>query len=282
MEENKQPENKKEVKNVELNGSKEVKNEPTREVKKNLNYEFNTINYSDEKTEKAETSKKTRRSKKSEESEEVLDESEKRYRRWKTVFDWVVCFAIALILAVLIRQFVGTPTIVKNVSMYPTLVSNERLILNRIPRTFGQMPKRGEIITFEEPSLIMTETVKAKYENKNRNLFEDFSYYVLEIGKRSFIKRVIAIEGDHVQLKDGKVYLNGEKLDEPYLQDDVVTEAKNSVLEDFTVPEGYIFAMGDNRDESTDCRSFGCIPKDKVEAIVWIRFWPFDKFGTVK
>ena len=82
--------------------------------------------------------------------------------------------------------------------------------------------------------------------------------------------------------KNGKVYINGEELEEDYLSSSVRTEAEGGLLVDFTVPEGTVFAMGDNRAESHDCRAFGCIPQDKIESIVLFRFWPFDKFGKVE
>ena len=105
---------------------------------------------------------------------------------------------------------------------------------------------------------------------------------MLEVNKMSYIKRVVALPGEHVQIMDGKVYINGEELKEDYLQENVVTEAKNIYLTDFTVPDGYVFAIGDNREYSGDCRAFGCIPFEKIESKVWIRFWPFDLFGKVK
>ena len=106
-------------------------------------------------------------------------------------------------------------------------------------------------------------------------------YYVLEIGKKSYIKRVIALPGEHVKIEDGRVYINGELLEEDYLQEGVTTESKNPYLTDFTVPEDCVFAMGDNRQQSSDCRSFGCIPLEKVESKVWIRFWPLNLWGEV-
>ena len=107
-------------------------------------------------------------------------------------------------------------------------------------------------------------------------------HYVLEIGKVSYIKRVIALPGEHVKIQNGKVYVDGKELEEDYLSSSVRTEAEGGLLVDFTVPEGTVFAMGDNRQESHDCRAFGCIPQDKIESIVLFRFWPFDKFGKVE
>lgn len=207
----------------------------------------------------------------------------------KDILEWIICILIAFILALLIRYYFGTPTVVKQSSMYPTLVENERLILNRWGRTTGQMPNRGDIITFEAPSTkhvfsnsYNPNDVIAKYEDEPTNWFDNFVYHILEIGKESYIKRVIGLPGDHIQIKDGKVYLNGEELDEPYLQDGVTTEMINQgVFSDIVVPENCVFAMGDNRSHSTDCREFGCIPLEKIEGTVWIRFWPFNKFGEI-
>ena len=206
----------------------------------------------------------------------------------KNILEWIYCILIAVVIAILIKYFVGTPTIVKQSSMWPTLEQNDRLILNRLPRTFGKMPERGDIITFEAPSNNATGLIAeeidnpiAKYDNEPTTWWGKFTYHVLEIGKESYIKRVIALPGEHVEIKDGKVYINGEELDEPYLTDDVITEP-TGVLNDFIVPENTVFAMGDNREGSKDCRAFGCIPLERIESKVVIRFWPLNKFGKVE
>jgi len=199
----------------------------------------------------------------------------------KEVLEWIYCIAIAVVLALLIRYYIGTPTIVKQTSMFPTLKEGQRLILNRMVKTFNKTPERGDIITFEAPTIRNAADEKATYGVEPEGLFNRFTYYVLEVNKTSYIKRVIALPGDHVLIEDGKVFLNGEELKEEYLQEGVETEAKNAHLTDFTVPEGYIFAMGDNRLHSTDCREFGCIPIEKVEGKVWIRFWPLNLFGKI-
>ena len=130
----------------------------------------------------------------------------------KNILEWVYCIAIALILALLIRYFIGTPTVVKHVSMYPTLKPNQRLILNKLPITFHSTLKKGDIITFEAPSVSSTTSIIAEYNNEPKNWLKKLIYYGLEIGKTSYIKRIIAMEGDHVELKNGKVYINGYKL----------------------------------------------------------------------
>lgn len=199
----------------------------------------------------------------------------------KEVLEWIYCIVIAIVLALLIRYFVGTPTIVQQPSMYPTLKQNQRLILNRLSRTFKETPKRGDIITFEAPSKSYADSTVASYENEPTGWFSKFTYYVLEVNKMSYIKRVIALPGEHVEIKENKVFVKGIELEEKYLQDGVITEAKNPFLTDFVVPEGCVFAMGDNRLQSSDCRVFGCIPINKIESKVWIRFWPLNLFGKV-
>ena len=205
----------------------------------------------------------------------------------KEVLEWVYCIIIALVLAMLFRYFIGTPTIVKMESMKPTLEQDQRLWLNRWGRTTKTLPERGQIITFEEPAkLEYTESEidesnpVAKYEE--RKGWDWFVKNFLEIGKRSYIKRVIALPGEHVQIKEGKVYINDKELDEPYLQPGIVTDVVGPGFDDFVVPENCVFAMGDNRNHSTDCRAFGCIPLEKIESTVALRIWPLDKWGKVE
>lgn len=211
--------------------------------------------------------------------------------RWKAkeILEWVYCIVIAVVLALLVRYFIGTPTIVQQPSMYPTLKPGQRLILNRTVRTIRKMPSRGDIVTFEAPSKGYVSQVEANlknpiatYDYKIKGVFNKLRYYVLEIGKTSYIKRVIGLPGEHVKIENGTVYINGEELDEPYLGDNVKTESLEGVFTDIIVPQNSVFVMGDNRPQSTDSRRFGCIPLEKIESKVWIRFWPFDVFGSVE
>lgn len=207
----------------------------------------------------------------------------------KDILEWIYCIIIAVILALLFRFYIGTPTIVQQVSMKPTLIEGQRLWLNRWGRTTKKMPEKGDIITFEAPSRdlfydyeeINNSNPTAKYDNEPQGLWNKFKYYVLEIGKDSYIKRVIALPGEHVEIKDGNVYINGEQQKEEYLPEGVVTDVTGG-LNDFIVPDNCVFAMGDNRSHSTDCRVFGCIPLEKIESKVWIRIWPLNLFGKVK
>ena len=127
----------------------------------------------------------------------------------REIMEWLICIIIAVVLALIVRYFVGTPTIVQQTSMSPTLKSNERLWLNRWGRTTKKMPERGDIITFEGPSVMRIaeedidfEKPVAIYSNEPEGMLEKFSYYVLESNKKSFIKRVIGLPGDYVEIKD--------------------------------------------------------------------------------
>lgn len=199
--------------------------------------------------------------------------------------EWIYCIIIAIVLALFVRYYIGTPTVVQMPSMRPTFQEGERLILNRLAITFKQEIKRGEVITFEAPTSEYRSAAQvnqnnpvAKYEDQPTKLFDKFKYYVLDIGKKSYIKRVIGLPGEQVLIENGNVYINGKILEEDYLQDGVTTSS--AVYSNFTVPQGYLFVMGDNRINSMDSRNFGCIPISKVESKVALRFWPLSRFGT--
>lgn len=238
----------------------------TNEVKENL--EENIKENTENNTESTETEQKTKTE---------LSKKDKI----KDALEWVVCTIIALIIVLTLKYFVISPTVVKMTSMYPTLKDSQRLFLNRTHRLGLNEIERGDIITFETPILAFTpETVdqsnpKAVYSNAEYSTLYNFLYYVIETPKISYIKRVIGIAGDHIEIKDNKIYLNGEELKEEYLSDEVKTES--DVFTDFTVPEGYVFAVGDNRSNSVDGRAFGCIPFEKIEGTVICRFWPLNQ-----
>ena len=223
--------------------------------------------------------------------------SEEKKAKLKNIFEWIYCIIIAIVLALVVRYFVGTPTIVQHTSMWPTFEPNDRLILNRLYRTFNTVPQRGDIITFEAPTENYQEKkdengnyIKKKADLENptaiygyepKGLISKFFYNVVELGKTSYIKRVIGLPGEHIQIKDGKVYINGEELQEDYLPEGTQTLASGGQFIDIIVPEETVFVMGDNRGNSGDSRVFGCIPYDKIEGKVVLRFWPLNKFGTI-
>lgn len=205
----------------------------------------------------------------------------------KNTLEWAYCIIIAVTIALAVKYFIGTPTVVKQTSMNDTLEEGQRLWLNRWIRTVNGDYKVGDIITFEAPSTIYPSLMEinfdypvAKYEYTPKGIMSKFVYYVLETNKTSYIKRVIGVEGDHIKIENGKVYRNGEEIYETYLKAGTITQ--NKVYSDIIVPENCVFAMGDNRAHSTDCRDFGCIPIDKIESRVLFRFWPLNKLGKIE
>lgn len=206
----------------------------------------------------------------------------------KEIIQWCYCIIIAIIIALFFKYFIFTPTTVKMSSMFPTLKESDKLILNRTIRISKQSPNRGDIITFEAPikevytdNEIEQSDRIAKYKDEPTSILNKFVYYVLEINKKSYIKRVIALPGEHIEIKDGKVYINGKELQEEYLSDNIITNVSHTGFNNFIVPDNCVFAIGDNRTGSKDCRNFGCVPINKIEGIVLFRFWPLNKFGKI-
>lgn len=202
----------------------------------------------------------------------------------REVLDWVVCFAIAFIVYLLINYFFICAPTVKQQSMHPTIKNNEKVLTIR-PWMKGSKFEYGQIITFEAPIdnklyIDSDETLyTAQYENYTGITL--FLYNFLDVNKVSYIKRVIGLPGDHIVIKDGIVYRNDEKIEEPYLRD-MNTEIQEQEYADVIVPENTIYVMGDNREQSKDSRSFGCIPYDRVNGYVLCRIWPLNKLGAIK
>ncbi len=220
------------------------------------------------------------------ETKEKKEEPEEKKSLAREILEWVICIVIAFSLAVVIKYFIFTPTLVKQSSMYPTIYSGDRVFVNRLVRTFRIPLEKGDIITLEAPARITSGDVVAYYDEYTGMKY--FAHEVLEFGRVSYIKRVIGVAGDTIKFEDGKVFVNGEELDESkYLPDGTYTSIElaytsKHVPSEFVVPEGYVFAMGDNRNASQDCRQLGCIPIEKIEGKVLFRLWPLNRFGGIE
>ena len=170
----------------------------------------------------------------------------------KEIIEWIKVIATALVFAFIITQFIR-PTLVRGESMYPTLVENDYLIINRMAYKIGE-PKDGDIIVFKT------------------NLLQDD-------GKtKDLVKRVIATEGQHIKIEDSNVYVDGELLKEPYIHDNYTSGDI-----DMVVPEGEVFTMGDNREKSLDSRyeEVGLVNEKDIMGKVMLRLFPFNKIGAV-
>ena len=172
----------------------------------------------------------------------------------KEVLEWIKSIGLAVVIAVLIKTFVFNTTYVLGNSMYPTLHERDRLFANKLSLYFGG-PSRGDVVVLEAP----------------------------DVPKKDYIKRVIGIEGDIVEIIYGKVYLNGSLLKEDYIDEDAYTHVYDKNR--WVVPEDHVFVLGDNRDEgaSKDSRYFGCISIETIKGITGFRYFPIDKrFGKIK
>ncbi|MEN6413501.1 MAG: signal peptidase I [Veillonellales bacterium] len=158
--------------------------------------------------------------------------------------DWIISILIAVVLAFFIRYFIVELYMVEGPSMRPTLQNSERLVVNKFIYRF-KAPERGDVLVFRYP--------------------RDPS--------RDFIKRVIAVAGDSIEVKDGRVFVNSQLMNEPYILEK--TRGSYSLT---TVPEGRIFVMGDNRNNSEDSRfrDVGFVPLELVKGKAVMVFWPLD------
>lgn len=171
----------------------------------------------------------------------------------KTIIEFAKTIILALVIALVITTFIK-PTLVKGFSMYPTISPNNYLIVNKIPYLAGE-PERGDIIVFKA------------------HIYSDSGE------EKDLIKRVIGIENDVIEIKDGVVYRNGEALDESYIYGGVTP----GDMTPFTVDKGYIFVMGDNRPNSMDSRdpSIGEIAVSDILGRVDLRLYPFSDIGLI-
>lgn len=171
-------------------------------------------------------------------------------------FDWIKIIGIALIVAFVIRTFFVSPIVVDGPSMEPTLQDRDQMIVNKFIYRIGD-PNRFDIVVFHATD------------------------------EKDFIKRVIGLPGEHVAVKDNELYINGERVEEDYLEGPVNIYTNDFRLEDLPghyerIPEGHVFVLGDNRSNSTDSRSLGVISIDEIVGKASLIYWPLNRIGFVK
>lgn len=171
----------------------------------------------------------------------------------KELFIWILIFAVGIAAAYVIVQYVGERTVVNGDSMYPALSDKDNLIVDKISYRFTD-PKRFDIVVFP-----------FRYQ-------EDTFY----------IKRVIGLPGETVQIYDGAVYINGKLLNDPYGYEEISNAGLAS--DAITLGEQEYFVLGDNRNNSSDSRepSVGTITRSELIGKACIRIWPFNKIGLLK
>lgn len=167
---------------------------------------------------------------------------------WLLLRELVETVVLSLVIFLLIRQVVQNYRIESH-SMEPNFYEGQFILVNKLAYRLGA-PERGDVIVFHNP----------------RN------------GDEDYIKRVIGLPGDTVQIQDQTVYVNGQPLKEPYLPDQL---PMGPALGLTVVEPDHLFVMGDNRPNSEDSRAFGQLSEDLIVGQAWLRVWPFSKFGLV-
>ena len=155
----------------------------------------------------------------------------------------------AILIALLLNVFVGQATRVQGQSMEPGLHTDQRLVVEKVSYRFHG-PRRGDIVVIRVPSQ----------------------------GEELLIKRVVGLPGETVEIRDGRVYIDGQLLDEPYINGATRQGRTGRVV----VPPLYVFVMGDNRDHSNDSRSFGPVPIENIIGRAWLSYWPLSNAGVVR
>jgi len=170
--------------------------------------------------------------------------------------EWAQSIAVALVLTLIIRTYVIQAFKIPSGSMRPTLIEGDKLFVNKYLYRF-EPPKRGDIIVFRYPKDL----------------------------KKDFIKRLVAFEGETVEIRDGKIYVDGKKLDSPetfgkfyYYNHDPYGNPDEKIK----VPQGAFFVLGDNSANSQDSRFWGFVPKKNMVGKAIFRWWPLNKLGTLK
>ena len=209
---------------------------------------------------------------------------QKSFHLGREIFEWVYTIAIALIIAFFIKGFLFDVVKVDGPSMKPTLQHNDRLIITKL----GYKPAQGDIIILDSAytnRALYYETVEEKT-GKEMNWFNKLLTYSSlpdSLKQRFYVKRIIALPGQTVDIQDGKVLVDGKVLDEPYISSE--TEIIDPTVKyPVTVEEDMVFVMGDNRSNSKDSRSseLGQVPIDAILGKSQLRIFPFNTVGITK
>jgi signal peptidase I len=169
-------------------------------------------------------------------------------------FDFLQGIVVIMAILVMVYLFIMSPQEVNGESMEPNFHNGEYILTNKVTYKF-RVPARGDVVIFKS------------WKDKDVD----------------YIKRVIALPGEIVSLRNNSIYVNDEKLDEQYLSPNIAIFGGSSLQEgqSVTVPENMLFVLGDNRPHSSDSREFGPVAEEDIIGVVIMRYWPFPEFGII-
>ncbi|MGF1480696.1 MAG: signal peptidase I [Cyanophyceae cyanobacterium] len=173
---------------------------------------------------------------------------------WRQIWENLQIVVVALAIAFLIRAFIAEPRYIPSDSMLPTLEVGDRLVVEKVSYYF-QAPQPGDIVVFSPPPQLQMQGYEPS---------------------QAFIKRVIGTPGDIVMVLNGTVYVNNLPISENYIYD-----LPQYTLEPLQVPDGQVFVMGDNRNNSNDSHIWGFLPQENIIGQAVWRFWPLSRVGKV-
>jgi signal peptidase I len=167
---------------------------------------------------------------------------------WRAILEIVQALALAVVISIVLNIFVVQVTEVRQKSMELTLLQNDRVLVSKLDYRLG-VPQRGDMIVFNPP---VDSTIP-------------------------YVKRIVAVSGDTVDLRDGRLYVNGDLVSIPETRGQPTQPQAPHITYPFKVPDGQVFVMGDNRLQSSDSRTFGPVPLGNIIGKVILRFWPLDR-----
>ena len=194
-----------------------------------------------------------------------------------SLLGWIVSILIAVSVSLFIISNIISFTMIMEVSMEPTLYENDRVLVNRICYMVGK-PKRGDVVILNK--INDEKGIVKNMLNEGKDIIDTIKFrFTGEIEKNNLIKRVVAVEGDIIDIIDGDLYINGIIEENENIRGETYANDLEFPLE---IPEDKVFTMGDNREFSLDSRQLGFIDVGQVKGKAILRVLPFDNFGLIE